>query len=104
MQIVRFVVNARGVRMARTGDPVVSKRGECIGYVTSATAVEGAQFGMAYVDRRQSDEGTVIGIFQLPRDRGRSAEANPADLKPGERVLLHEEATIVSRFPARRAQ
>ena len=104
MTIVRFRLNARGVRMAKTGDPVVSKRGECIGYVTSAAAVEGVQIGMAYVDRRYEEEGTAIGIFPLPRERGRQGEPAKADLKLGDRLLLHEEATVLSRFPARQAR
>lgn len=102
MEIVRFAMNERGVRMAKTGDPVVSKRGEVIGHVTSAVAIEGTQVGLAYVDRRYAGEGTAIGIFPLPRDKGRGTEPAKADLRPGDRVLIHEEATVLSRFPAKK--
>ncbi|MHB9091305.1 MAG: glycine cleavage system aminomethyltransferase GcvT, partial [Chloroflexota bacterium] len=101
LEVVRFQMNGRGVRMAKTGDPVVDKRGEVIGHVTSAVAIDGQQTGLAYVDRRYAEEGTAIGIFPLPRERGRGAEPGKPDLKPGDRVLIHEEATVVSRFPAR---
>ncbi len=99
MEVVRFQMTARGVRMAKTGDPVVTRRGEMIGYVTSAVAVDGQQVGLAQVDRRFAHEGTPIGIFPLPRDRGRGNEPAKSELKPGERVQVPEDATIVARFP-----
>ena len=99
MEVVRFGLSARGVRMTKTGDPVVSKRGEVIGYVTSAVAVDGQQLGMAYVDRRYTQEGTPIGVLPLPRERGRAVEPPKNELKLGDRVPVPEEATVLSRFP-----
>ncbi len=98
MEVVRFAVNERGVRMAKNGDPVVNKRGECIGYVTSAVAVDGQQVGLAYVDRRYTEAGTALGIFPLPR--GAASVGGPAkdQLKIGDRLTLHQEATVLPRF------
>ncbi|MHB1131726.1 MAG: serine hydroxymethyltransferase [Chloroflexota bacterium] len=104
MEVVRFALGARGVRMTKGGDPVVNKRGEVIGYVTSAVAVDGQQIGLAYVDRRYSTEDTPLGIFSRPREGDRTGEPAKADLKPGDRVQLHEEARIISRFPRRAAK
>ena len=97
-QVVRFRMNERGVRMARPGDPVVDRRGECVGYVTSCTAVEGVQIGLAYVDRAVAEEGTPIGIFAVGgASRGRPEKAK-RDLALGDRVALHEGATVLKRF------
>ena len=95
--VVRFRMDERGGRMARAGDPVVDRRGECVGYVTSCTAVEGTQLGLAYVDRAVSAEGTRIGIFPLGASRS-STEKAKRDLAPGDRTALHESATVLSRF------
>ncbi len=97
LQIIRFAVNAKGVRMFKGGDPVVTKRGEAIGYVTSSVAVKGAQVGLALVDKRHSEPGTVLGVISLPRE-GARAEKPKTELQPGDRVLLHEDVTVLERF------
>jgi len=104
--IVRFQMRERNIRMVHGGDPVVNRRGECIGYVTSCVAVPapdgGAaiQVGMAYVDQRYTAEGTSLGIFIQPKDE---VEKSRRALTPGDKVLLHEEAVVLPRFRAQRA-
>ncbi|MBI3979927.1 MAG: glycine cleavage system aminomethyltransferase GcvT [Chloroflexi bacterium] len=100
MQLARFRILARGVRMVRLGDPVVSKRGECIGHVTSAALVEGHQVGLAYVSRQYAQEGTPVAIYALPRTGASTPELPVAQLRPGARVHLPEEAVIFGRFRA----
>jgi glycine hydroxymethyltransferase len=98
MQIVRFRMNQKGVRMPKTGDPVVNARGRCIGYVTSCSMdIEGYLIGLAIVERKQSKEGTEIGIFVLPEKP--AAEKAKVEFKPGDSTLLPLAATIVPRFP-----
>ncbi|MCL4458374.1 MAG: glycine cleavage system aminomethyltransferase GcvT [Chloroflexi bacterium] len=97
-EVVRFQMNAKGIRMVKPGDPVVNRKGECIGAVTSCVSIEGIQIGLAFVDRNYTAEGTRIGIFVLPREEAVSVEKTKRDLVPGDRVLLHEEATVISRF------
>ena len=46
-EIVRWRMNNKGVKSVHTGDPVVNKRGQYIGKVTSACLVEGYQLGLA---------------------------------------------------------
>jgi hypothetical protein len=57
---------------------------------------------MAYVDRSQAKEGTRLGIFVLgekvPVEKGKR------DLAPGDRVLLHSEATVIPRFGLRKPE
>jgi glycine hydroxymethyltransferase len=96
--VARYRMDARGGRMARSGDPVVNRRGEYVGRVTSGTAIEGVQFGLAYVDRDSAEVGAPLAVFPLSAaPRGRPEKAK-ADLGPGDRVLLPESATVRTRF------
>ncbi|MGC8786166.1 MAG: glycine cleavage system aminomethyltransferase GcvT [Anaerolineae bacterium] len=98
MEVVRFRVNETGVRALRAGDPVVNKRGQYIGRITSCTLVGGRQIGMAYVEKRYNEPGTEIGVFPLAH--GEEGPAKPIkDLASGDKVPLPVLATVVRRFP-----
>ena len=99
MEILRFRMKERGVRMAKLGDIVVDKRGKYIGRVTScALDSEGFQVGLAYVDKKYNREGARVGIIPLPH-----AKVSPTkpveEMALGDKMLLHERATVLSRFP-----
>ena len=99
MQVVRFRMNERGVRMPKTGDPVISKKGQAIGYVTSAAVdVDGIILGLAYVGSRYSKPGEEIGIYALP-PKPLVEKPNKAELAPGDKVSLPDTATLLPRFP-----
>lgn len=94
--VVRFRFSEKGVRMAHSGDPVIDKRGNVIGFVTScAIDKEGFLTGQAFVDRKSALEGTSIYIFQSASDKVIKA---PAEMKYGEKTVLPGHAVIVSRF------
>jgi glycine hydroxymethyltransferase len=97
-EVVRFRMNEKGVRVPKTGDPVVNKRGKYIGVVTScAIDSHGYLLGLAYVDKRYNREGEQIGVFPLP---GKVPPCKAMDeLTAGDKVLLHDEATVLTRFP-----
>ena len=99
--LIRFRVNEKGQRRVDPGDPVVSRQGQCIGAVTSCSLdAEGFQLGLALVESRYQREGLAVGIFPLPARK--MPEGKPkAELRPGDRVLLHVEATVLPRFPKR---
>lgn len=99
MEVLRFRMNERGVRMARLGDVVVDKRGKYIGRVTScALDTEGFQIGLAYVDKKYNREGAQIGIIPLPH--AKVPPTKPVEeLALGDKMLLHEKATVLTRFP-----
>jgi glycine cleavage system T protein len=100
MEIIRFRMKAKGVRAIRPGDAVVTRRGEYIGAVTScALDVDGYQLGMAYVNRRYTQEGTELRIFPLPPSERALPEKNKRELVVGDKVLVAEEAQVLSRFP-----
>jgi glycine hydroxymethyltransferase len=95
-EVVRFRFTDKGVRMAHLGDPVVDKRGRVIGQVTSC-AVDSGGFltGQAFVDKKHSEEGIPIFIFQsAPKSSGKA----PADLEYGDRINLPTQAVVVGRF------
>jgi len=94
-------MNEKGVRMAKLGDPVVDKRGKYIGRVTScALDSEGFQIGLAYVDRKYNREGTQIGIIPLPHGKVPPTKSME-ELSLGDKMLLQEWATVLTRFPER---
>lgn len=98
MEILRFRLNTKDGRMLKQGDLVVDKRGLHIGTVTSCALVDGYQLGMAYAKRKYNREGTQIGLFALPR--GEKGPGKPiGDLALGDMAPLHQEATVLTRFP-----
>lgn len=97
----RFRMNDKGVRVSKLGDPVLDKRGRVIGSVTScAQDSEGYLLGLAVVEGSAAQEGNTLNIVALP-------ERMPEPLKPfapvGSRALMPDAATVLSRFPPRKA-
>jgi glycine cleavage system T protein len=99
MRLVRFRLEERGGRMIRPQDPVVDGRGQHIGSVTSCALVEGRQMGMAYVNAEAAGQGDAIGIFPMSRRGKERLDRGKEDLALGDRILLHSEALVLSRFP-----
>ena len=96
-EVVRFRFNEKGVRMAHYGDPVVNRRGQVIGKVTScAVDREGFLLGQAYLKKGFLAEGTPIAVFQSAVKTDQKA---PANLQIGERVSIPTPATVLARFP-----
>jgi glycine hydroxymethyltransferase len=96
---IRFRVNQKGVRRPHTGDPVVNKKGQYIGQVTSCSIdTEGYLLGLAIVEKRYNVPDTPIAIFPLG---GKSLDEA---LLRGKRVTLPVEATVLTRFPEKEGQ
>jgi glycine hydroxymethyltransferase len=99
MEVCRFRMRERGVRMPKTGDPVVSARGQAIGWVTSAAVdVNGVILGLAYVQSRAARPGGEIGVFNLPA-KPLAEKGDKSELAPGDKVALPDWAVILPRFP-----
>ncbi|MBN1314287.1 MAG: glycine cleavage system aminomethyltransferase GcvT [Anaerolineales bacterium] len=103
MQVLRFRMNEKGVRVPKTGDPVVNRRGQIVGYVTSCSIdSDGYLIGLAYCSSNINQEGTPIQILTLP---GRVPKGKDADkLEPGDKLVLPDDATVLSRFVVREEQ
>ncbi len=94
-EVIRFRVDEKGVRRLQTGDPVVNRKGQLIGHVTSCSIdAEGYLVGMAIVRKQYNIPGTPIAIFPLG---GKSLE----EAVGADRAVLPVEATVLPRFMAR---
>ncbi len=95
-EVIRFRVNQKGMRRPHTGDPVVNRKGQYIGQVTSCSIdTKGYLLGLAIVEKRYNVPETPIAIFPLG---GKSLDEA---LLRGKRVALPVEATVLTRFPER---
>lgn len=100
MEIARFRMKEKGIRAIRSGDVVVSRRGDYMGTVTSCSLdVEGYQLGLAYVSRKHSREGAELRIFPMPPGERAKTEKDKRQLIAGDKVLVAEEAVMLPRFP-----
>jgi glycine hydroxymethyltransferase len=94
-EVIRFRVAEKGVRRLQTGDPVVNRKGQLIGHVTSCSIdVEGYLVGMAIGKKQYNVPGTEIAIFPLG---GKSLEEATA----ADRAVLPVAATVLPRFRER---
>ncbi len=94
-ELIRFRVAEKGVRRPQTGDPVVNRKGQLIGHVTSCSIdVEGYLVGLAIAKKQYNVPGTPIAIFPLG---GKSLEEATA----ADRAVLPVEATVLTRFRER---
>jgi glycine hydroxymethyltransferase len=95
-EIVRIRLPGKGVKMVRPGNPVLNRRGEFIGTVTSGVLVHDEQIALAIVDRRFNKIGTPMSVLPLPK---RVPKAKPLDeLGKGDSVVLPLEGTVIKRF------
>jgi glycine cleavage system T protein len=104
MEIVRFKMDEKGVKVVKTYDPVANERGEFIGNITSSVSIEGYQWGLAYIKRKHHRIGAKINIYPLPRKHGHDAHSAPDSMEKlsytlGEKSVLPVTATILPRFP-----
>jgi hypothetical protein len=88
--------------MIKNGSIVANRRTrKTIGTVTSCVLDgTGFQIGMALVEKSNRQEGTRLAIFPEPESTAKRKALEAGEW--GERVLLHEEAVVISRFPSER--
>jgi glycine hydroxymethyltransferase len=99
--VTRFRMDHKGVKPPQNGDPVVDQRGRVVGVVTSCSIdSDGFQTGQAYLKEEFAQEGTPVFVF------GGVAHAHAgkplAELTLGDKTLVPDAATILSRFPAKK--
>ena len=102
--ITRFRLDNKGVKPPQNGDPVVDRRGRVIGVVTSCSIdSEGFQTGQAHLKTDFTEEGTPIFIFSGASHAKDSKPAKPlSDLKVGDKAIVPDAATVLSRFPVKK--
>jgi len=97
-EIVRFGLDHEGARAIRAEDPVASRRGEMVGWVTSCALAGERQIGMAWVDRRVAREGAELLVYPARQAERSVALSDVASLRLGDRLPLHESAIVLPRF------
>ncbi len=98
-EVVRFQVPEKGQPKPEQLDRLVDEKGKVVGYVTScALDAEGFLLGQAYVDLRNTQEGTQLFALVTPR----RAPKPQNELKLGDRAQLPVPVVVLSRFPKRK--
>ena len=93
-------MNQKGVRVPKMGDPVINRRGQVIGQVTSCSInSDGYLIGLAYCKKRANVEGTPLQLLTLPHRVPASKDADK--LEPGDKMVLPDRATVLTRFVER---
>ena len=100
-QLIRFQLDEEHARVPKQGDVVVSRKGRVVGAVTSCSIdSDGRLTGLAYVQKQYAKRGTCLGVFRVGN---RSWTSKPlTSLKTGDRVQLHDDITVISRFLSKR--
>ncbi|MBN1566153.1 MAG: aminomethyltransferase family protein, partial [Anaerolineae bacterium] len=99
--VTRFRLDSKGVRAPHPGDPLVDARGRVVGTVTSCSIdSEGYQLGQAYIKLTHADEGTPLFVFQGAAST--TLKKPLGELAIGDKTLVPNAVTVLSRFPTRR--
>lgn len=100
MQILRFRMDEKGVRVPKTMDPVLNRRGQVVGNVTSCSIdSDGYLTGLAYCKANINEDGTPLQILTLPRRVPAGKDADK--LATGDKIVLPDRATVLPRFVPR---
>jgi len=98
MQIVRLqTVSGKGTRPVRADDAVLNSKGECIGWITSAAAVDSDGFAQAYIDKKYAEEKKHLGIYYLARSKRQVEQGKKTSADLGDKLESETHGTIVSR-------
>ncbi len=98
-QVARLELPAtRGVRPIRQDDPILDARGGCVGWVLSAAKVDEKQYVLAYVDRDAAQEGAEVGVYYLARSQSQVEQGRVQTADKGQKLAADLAGTVVSRF------
>jgi glycine hydroxymethyltransferase len=102
MEVLRFRMDEKGIRVPKHGDPVANRRGQVIGHITSCSIdTDGYLTGLAHCQKSANQPGTVLQVLTLPT---RVPPGKDADkLMTGDQVVLADAATVLTRFVERTA-
>lgn len=95
-ELARFTME-KGSRPAHPGDPIVDTRGRVVGLVTSCSVDgEGVPTGLALMKNGFGRKDTRLAIFSAS---AKVKSGGLSGLQMGDKVIMPETLTIISRFP-----
>ena len=96
-RLLRFQMDQEHARVPSQGDVIVNRKGRVVGAVTSCSIdSNGRLTGLGYVQKRYTQRGARLGVFQASSRRWTSKPLT--SLKAGDRVQLHDDITVIRRF------
>ncbi|MBC8481686.1 MAG: glycine cleavage system aminomethyltransferase GcvT [Planctomycetes bacterium] len=99
MEVCRLeLAGEKGVRPVRSGDAVISKDGECIGWVLSASKAGERQVALCYINRNSVTEDDIGGVYYLARNKRQVESGKREAVNKGEKIEVELSGKIVNRF------
>jgi len=99
MMVARVkLAGQRGIRPVRQNDAVLSKAGECIGWVLSCAKVGDEQLVTCYVGKKRIKENDPVGIYYLARSQRQLEQGKKRSVEKGQSLDADILGTTVSRF------
>lgn len=99
--VTRFRMDNKGVRQPHSGDPLVDARGRVVGIVTSCSIdQEGYSLGQALLKLSHATEGTPLWVYSAASKT--KFDKPLGDLGLGDKTVVPNTATVLSRFPKRK--
>jgi glycine hydroxymethyltransferase len=96
-RLIRFQVDEEHAPVLNLGDVIVNRKGRVVGTITSCSIdTQGRLVGLGYVLEGNHEKGNRLGVYRVS---SRTWETQPLeDLRPGDRVQLPENITVINRF------
>ena len=99
MQVARIELPAtKGIRPVRPGDPVLSDRGACIGWILSSAKADEKQIALVYMERDESAVGSNVGVYYLARSPSQIQQGRCERMDKGQKAQADLTGTVVGRF------
>jgi glycine hydroxymethyltransferase len=96
-RLVRFQLEEDRAPILSQGDVIVNRNGRVVGTVTSCSiGSERRLIGLGHVQEGNLEKNTRLGVYKLS---SKTWETEPLEsLRPGDRLQLPENITVISRF------
>ena len=99
MQVARVELPAtKGIRPVRPGDPVLSDRGGCIGWILSSAKAGEKQIALVYMERDESAVGSNVGVYYLARSSSQIQQGRCEQMDKGQKAEADLTGSVVGRF------
>jgi glycine cleavage system T protein len=99
MKVARIELpGEKGIRPVRQNDGVLSKTGECIGWVLSCANTGENQVALVYVNKVSANENDPVGIYYLARSQNQIQQGKLQSVQKGQNLQPDITGKVISRF------